>query len=122
MSVRVYMIKLMDDKIWLDGKRKIACGTSCLLIGTITNLKNYSNRQPEMILHWNHECVSDVLEVGCFCTFFISRTANITVDLHVDFSYLMLSFWVSRVQGIEFFSIWYCYSILCKEHTLNILI
>ena len=79
-------------------------------------------RQPEMILHWNHECVSDVLEVGCFCTFFISRTANITVDLHVDFSYLMLSFWVSRVQGIELFSIWYCYSILCKEHTLNILI
>jgi hypothetical protein len=28
MSVRVYMIKVMDDKIWLDGKRKIACGTN----------------------------------------------------------------------------------------------
>jgi hypothetical protein len=30
MSVRLYMIKVMDDKIWLDGKRKIACGRSQL--------------------------------------------------------------------------------------------
>ena len=50
MSVRVYMIKVMDDKILLDGKRKIACGTSYLVIGAIRNLKNYSNMQPKLIL------------------------------------------------------------------------
>jgi hypothetical protein len=68
MSVRVYMIKVMDDKIWLDGKRKIACGTSYLVIGAIINLKKYSNMQPKLILQWNHEWFSDVLEVCCFCT------------------------------------------------------
>jgi hypothetical protein len=67
----IYMIKIMDDKIceiWLDGKRKIACGTSHLVIGAIRNLKNYSNMQPKLILQWNHEWFSDVLEVCCFCT------------------------------------------------------
>ena len=34
----------------LDGKRKIACGTSHLVIGAIRNLKNYSNMQPKLIL------------------------------------------------------------------------
>ena len=55
MSVRVYMIKLMDNKIGLDWKRKIVCGASCLLIDAISNLKNYSNKQPEIILLCNHE-------------------------------------------------------------------
>ena len=56
MLVRVYMIKLMDDKICLDGKRKIACGASCLLIRTIRNFKDYYNKQPEIILQLKHEC------------------------------------------------------------------
>jgi hypothetical protein len=52
-----WLIKVMDDKIWLDEKRKIACGTSYLVIGAIRNLKNYSNKQPKM--KW----FCDVLEV-----------------------------------------------------------
>ena len=69
MSVHVYMIKLMDDKIWLDGKRKIASGTSCLLIGAIRNLKNYSNKQPGFIFAVKSRVVlRSVLEVCCFCT------------------------------------------------------
>jgi hypothetical protein len=50
----------------------IACGTFYLLIYAIRNLKNYSNNQSAFILQRNHEWFSDVLEVGCFCTFSFS--------------------------------------------------